>query len=151
MRKLLKSIALTGALALGLSVGAFAQNGGGGFRGGMDRMNYDQLNLTEAQKKQVDANREAQREGQEKFNASLTADQKKIMEDTSIQPRERFQKLQASLTADQKAIQQANMELGRKNREAFEASLSAEQKAKYDEMRANWRPGGNRQNTPRND
>jgi Spy/CpxP family protein refolding chaperone len=134
MRNLVKTLALSATLVLGLTIGAAAQtadNSATAKKGG-----HAALNLTDAQKAQMKANHESQKANEEKFKASLNADQKAIMADKALTPKERRKKLDATLTADQKAMFKSNMENAKKNREAIKATLTPEQKAKMEQMRA---------------
>ena len=95
------------------------------------------LNLTDAQKAQMKANRERGKAANEKFRASLSEDQKALMGENGKPSKENREKFEASLSADQKAMMKANREAEKKNQDAFAATLSADQKAKFAEMRKN--------------
>lgn len=134
MKNLVKTLALSTTLVLGLVIGASAQTADSDAarskKGG-----HPELNLTDAQKAQMKANRESQKANHEKFEASLNAEQKAIMADKTLKPKERMQKLNATLNAEQKAMAKSNMEAAKKNHEAFKSTLTDEQKAKMEAMK----------------
>lgn len=103
-----------------------------GQKGGSD---LETLNLTDAQKAQMKANRENAKAANEKFRASLSEEQKAMMGEKGKSLKENREKFEASLTAEQKAILKAKKQAEKKNQEAFVATLSAEQKAKFEEMK----------------
>ncbi len=128
MKNLLRTLALSTTLVLGLTIGASAQKVDGVNK--TKKGEHPELNLTDAQKAQMKANRESMKVNQEKFNASLNADQKAIMADKTLKGKERMEKLNITLSAEQKAMWKANMEQGKKNHESFKSTLTPEQKEK---------------------
>ena len=104
---------------------AFAGPGHEGGRG----MKFDQLNLTDAQKAQMQQIRESTRQ---QMDAILTDEQKQQMSAA----RQQRQKPNLNLTEDQKAKMKAIRESAKTQMEAI---LTDEQKQKLQELRASWR------------
>ncbi|MBU0696137.1 MAG: Spy/CpxP family protein refolding chaperone [Bacteroidetes bacterium] len=134
MKNLIKGFTLSTALVIGLALSSVAQTTPTNVTK-KERPARPELNLSDTQKAQMKANREADRTARDKFEATLSADQKAIQADKSIHGKEKMEKLNASLTADQKAMMKANKEAAKKNHEAFAKTLSPEQKEQFEKMR----------------
>ncbi|MBD1892214.1 MULTISPECIES: Spy/CpxP family protein refolding chaperone [unclassified Coleofasciculus] len=124
---------LPGAIALMLAASpmipaftnvAFAGPGRGGAG-----MKYDQLNLTDAQKAQMQQIKESTRQ---QMDAIFTAEQKEQMR----LAKEQRQRPNLNLTEDQKTRLQA---VRQSSKSQMEAVLTAEQKQQLEQLRQQWR------------
>lgn len=129
MKRVIKSMVLSGMIMLATTTILFAQK-----EDGKKGKAKSEMNLSDDQKAMMKANREKEMASREALRATFTAEQKAIMANKELAPEQRRQALKESYTEAQKEMIKNNAAEMEASRETLKNSLTEEQKANMPKM-----------------